>query len=105
MKYLRTILEFPTPRNITDARFGLVNQVSYAFSTAEKMLPLRELLQQGTPFRWTDELKNVFEDSKAVVVSEIEEAVQIFDRSKPTCLAADRCQTGIGFWLHKCTAW
>ena len=42
-KYLRAIVEFPTPRNITDVRswFGLLNQVAYAFSMAERMLPFR----------------------------------------------------------------
>ena len=38
---VRAITDFPTPQNITDIRswFGLVNQVSYAFSMADKMLP------------------------------------------------------------------
>ncbi|MCG8044423.1 MAG: reverse transcriptase family protein, partial [Candidatus Thiodiazotropha endolucinida] len=46
-RYLRAILDFPTPKDITDVRswFGLVNQVSYAFSMAERMLPFRELLK------------------------------------------------------------
>ncbi len=50
-KYLRAILDFPTPTNITEVRswFGLVNQVSYAFSMTEKMLPFRQLLKPGTP--------------------------------------------------------
>ena len=40
-KYLRAILDFPTPKTITDVRswFGLINHVSYAFSKTEKMLP------------------------------------------------------------------
>jgi len=40
-KYLRAIREFPIPKSITDVHswFGLVNQVSYAFSMNEKMLP------------------------------------------------------------------
>ena len=50
-KYLQAILDFPTPTNITDVRlwFGLVNQVSYAFSMTEKMLPFRQLLKPSTP--------------------------------------------------------
>ena len=33
-KYLQSILDFPTPKNISDIRswFGLVNQVAYAFA-------------------------------------------------------------------------
>ena len=51
-RYLRAIMEFPTPKNITNVRswFGLLNQVAYAFSIAERMLPFRDLLKPATPF-------------------------------------------------------
>ncbi|VDI34220.1 Hypothetical predicted protein [Mytilus galloprovincialis] len=103
MKYLKAILDFPTPRNITDVRswFGLVNQVSYAFSMADKMLPFRQLLKSGTPFFWDEHINKLFEESKAAIISEIEEGVRIFDKSKPTCLATDWSKTGIGFWLFQ----
>ena len=82
MKYLQAILDFPTPRNITDVRswFGLVNQVFYAFSMAEKMLPFRQLLKPETPFCWDEHLNRLFEESKAAIISEIEEGVRIFDK-------------------------
>ena len=103
MKYLRVILDFPTPRNITDVRswFGLVNQVSYAFSMAEKMLPFRQLLKPETPFCWDEHLNRLFEESKATIISEIDEGVRIFDKNKPTCLATDWSKSGIGFWLFQ----
>ena len=49
---LRAISEFPTRKNLTDVRswFGLVNQVAYAFSMTDKMLPFRELLKPITTF-------------------------------------------------------
>lgn len=49
---MRAILVFPRPKDLTDVRswFGLVNQVSYAFSMAERMLPFRDLLKPGTHF-------------------------------------------------------
>ncbi|XP_054749715.1 uncharacterized protein LOC129255384 [Lytechinus pictus] len=99
-KYLRAILDFPTPNGITDVRswFGLVNQVSYAFSMAE-MLPFRDLLKPNTPFIWTTALQTAFDESKATIASEIEEGVHIFDPDKPTCLATDWSKNGIGFWL------
>jgi hypothetical protein len=102
-KYLQAITEFPTPRGITDVRawFGVVNQVSYAFSMTERMLPFRELLKPSTPFRWDTELNDLFEESKAVIVSEIQEGVRIFDKDKATCLATDWSKTGIGFWLFQ----
>ena len=100
-KYLHAIWDFPTPKNITDIRswFGVVNQVSYTFSMAEKMLPFRELLKPGTPFYWDAHLESLFKESKAIIISEIEKGVQIFDKSRPTCLATDWSKTGLGFWL------
>ena len=100
---LRAITDFPTPKNITDVRswFGLVNQVSYAFSMKETMLPFRELLKAKIPFVWSDELQEAFENSKLHIVKEIENGVKIFDKSKPTCLATDWSKTGVGFWLYQ----
>ena len=100
-KYIKAILDFPTLTNDTDVRswFGLVNQVSYAFSMTEKMLPFRELLKPSVTFVWTDALKRAFDESKAVIASKIEEGIRIFDPSKPTCLATDWSKNGIGFWL------
>ena len=100
-KYLQAILDFPTPKNITDVRswFGLVNQVSYAFSMTAKMLPFRQLLKPTTAFTWDDALQSAFDESKAIIANEIEEGVRIFDPSKPTCLATDWSKQGIGFWL------
>ena len=102
-KFLESILDFPTPANITDIRswFGLVNQVAYAFAAAERMLPFRALLKPGTTFTWNDDMQSLFEESKSVIISEIEEGVRIFDASRPTCLATDWSKTGIGFWLFQ----
>ncbi|XP_061178429.1 uncharacterized protein LOC133187074 [Saccostrea echinata] len=102
-KYFNAIMDFPTPQNITDVRswFGLVNQVSYAFSMAEKMNPFRQLLKHNAPFEWTTELQNLFQLSKETIIKEIEHGVKIFDCSKPTCLATDWSKTGIGFWLFQ----
>ena len=72
-KYLRAIKEFSTPKNITDVClwFGLVNQISYAFSMNEKMLPFRELLKPSTPFNWTEHFDKLFEESKVIILKEI----------------------------------
>ena len=100
-KYSDAILNFPIPRNIHDIRswFGLVNQVSYAFSMAKRMLPFRSLLKKDQKFQWDTELQEIFDESKAHIVQEIETGVRIFDKSKPTCIATDWSKTGIGFWL------
>uniref|UniRef100_A0A3B1IPY4 Uncharacterized protein n=1 Tax=Astyanax mexicanus TaxID=7994 RepID=A0A3B1IPY4_ASTMX len=102
-RYLDAIRDFPRPRNVTDVRswFGLVNQVAYAFSMAERMQPFRRLLQNGVRFEWSSELEEVFRESKETIVREIERGVRIFDKSKPTCLATDWSKEGVGFWLFQ----
>ena len=100
-RYLTAIKDFPTPQNITDIRswFGLVNQVSYAFASAERMLPFRNLLKPDKPFEWNDQLEELFNESKSIIIKEIRRGVEIFDKTKPTCLATDWCRDGIGYWL------
>ena len=79
--------------------------VSYAFAAAERMFLFRQLLQPGTPFKWTAKLNHLFEESKSVIISEIEEGVRISDKSKPTYFATDWSKkNGIGFWLFQNTA-
>jgi hypothetical protein len=100
-KYLQAIQDFPIPKSITDIRswFGLVNQVSYAFSMATTMAPFRELLKPRKTFYWDDTLQQLFKQSKEKIIKEIYQGVQIFDKTKPTCLLTDWSKTGIGFWL------
>jgi hypothetical protein len=102
-RYIDAIRNFPTPTSITDVRswFGLVNQVSFAFAATDSMLPFRALLKPGTPFQWTYELNQIFNESKSFIISEIQEGVQIFDKSKPTCLTTDWSKEGLGYWLFQ----
>ena len=100
-KFLDAIRHFPTPKSITDIRswFGLINQVAYAFAATQRMLPFRELLKPGATFHWDENLNTLFEKSKTIITTEINEGVRIFDKSRPTCLATDWSKDGIGFWL------
>ena len=75
--------------------FGLVNQVAYA----EKMQPFRTLLHPKMLFIWTAELDKFFEETKAIIIQEIQKGVEIFDKNIPICLATDFSKDGIGFWL------
>ena len=102
-KYLQTIRDFPTPKNRTDIRswFGLVNQVSYAFSMTQQMEPFRRYLKPGTVFEWNEDMEYIFNESKKVIIDEIKKGVRIFDKLKPTCLATDWSKSGIGFWLFQ----
>ncbi len=81
--------------------FGLINQVSYAFSMTDCMLPFREFLKPGTAFRWDARLDTLLEGSKMTIVQEIKKCVTIFNKSRPTCLATDWSKTGIGFTLFQ----
>ena len=100
-RFLEAIQHFPTPQNVTDIRswFGLINQVSYAFACANRMLPFRNLLKPGNKFEWTPELDRIFQESKHIIINEIHRGVEIFDKTKPTTLATDWSKEGIGFWL------
>ena len=58
-RYLQATKDFPTSKNITDVRswFCLLNQVSYAFSMAKRLQPLRQLLKPDLKFEWSDPIK------------------------------------------------
>ena len=100
-KYLDAIREYPTPTNISDIRswFGLVNQVSHYAVLRDIMESFRKFLSPKCTFEWTDELNQLFIDSKSQIICAIEEGVKIFDMLKRTCLRTDWSKTGIGFWL------
>ena len=100
-KLLKSIREFPTPRDITGARawFGLVNQAAYAFAMTEEMACFRHLLKPKVLFEWTEELDRQFIKSKEAIVGKIIEGVHLFDPTLTTCLATDFSGTGLGFFL------
>ena len=100
-KFLKAIEEFPTPADITGIRswFGLVNQVSYAFSLTDVMQPFRELLKPGNKFFWDDNLDYLFDSSKRKIISCVQNGVRIFDPNLKTCLFTDWSKTGTGFML------
>ena len=102
-KFLKAIEEFPRPTNITDVRswFGVVNQVTYAFSMTSHMHPFRELLKPSTPFHWNTELEESFQESKGKIVEEIQDGVRIFEPGRTTCLATDWSKDGIGHVLYQ----
>lgn len=103
-KMAEAILNTLTPMNITGFRswFGLVNQVSYAFSQAEVTVPFRELLRtKDRKFYWDGTLNNLFEESKRNIVRKIEEGVKTFEMNRATCLSTDYSKTGIRYFLFQ----
>ena len=104
-KYIQNILDFPTPKNISDVRsiFGLVNQVAYTFSKGVIMAPFRELLKPTNKFNWTDELDKSFIEAKHEIVRLVKAGVQMFDPELITCLSTDFCKSGLGWILQQKT--
>ena len=98
---IEAVKNFPIPKSVTDIRawFGIVNQVSYAFSQNELMQPFRCLLEKNQRYYWDETLQHKFEESKREIVRQIEIGVQTYDLGKHTCLATDWCKDGIGFSL------
>ena len=102
-RIIKAIQGFQTPRNITDVRswFGLVAQVSYAFSQAPVMSPFRELLSKKSPFYWDGTLQSIFEESKVEIIKSIKDGVRSFSTNRTTCLGTDWSKTGVGFTLSQ----
>ena len=100
-EFIQSILDFPTPRNITDVRswFGAIGQVNFAFASAPDMLPFRHLLSTKSPFAWSPDLETAFQQSKLEIVRQCEQGVRTFDMHRPTALATDWSKWACGFWL------
>ena len=98
---LKSILEFPRPRDISGIRswFGLVEQVAWAFSKTSIMNPLRHLLSPQSEFVWNQDLNDAFERSKKEIIESVKNDVKTFDPKRTTCLATDWSKSGIGFYL------
>ena len=82
-KFLDAIARFLTSKNIHGIRswFGLINQVSYAFASSEKLQPFRHLLQPNTLFMWSNQLDGLFRESKSDIIQEIENGISISDKT------------------------
>ena len=98
---LEAILSFPIPRTLTDARswFGLVNQVTWAYSLGPVMLPFRNLIKRVLHFVWDKSLEDAFEHSKKVIVDLVKKSISTFEKNRVTCLAPDWSKAVMGFLL------
>ena len=102
-KCIDSIAQFPQPKNISDIRswHGLVHQVAHYGKISEIMAPFRPLLSPKNKFEWTEDLEVAFQRSKALIIEEIKEGVEIFDPERKTCLTTDWSKSGIGYFLHQ----
>ena len=88
-KILESISTFPVPKTISDIRgwFGLINQVAPFFASRPIMQPFRELLKpaaKGKQIYWDENLTNLFEESKLVILKAIEQGIKTFEMGKWT---------------------
>merc|ERR1719186_2229648 len=86
LKLLQAISDFPIPKTITDIRawFGLVEQVAYAFSKTDIMLPFRELLKRNRQFYWDENLTKTFLEARKKIVDKVYEGVGLFEYGRTT---------------------
>ena len=98
---LKSIQQFPKPKNITGMRslFGLIEQVSWGFSKHTIMAPFRELLSGKNDFLWTEKLNDAFEAAKTEIVSQVKKGVNVNEVGKITALVTDWSKTGLGWAL------
>ena len=99
--YIEAIENLAAPKNITEVRafYGMINQVSYAFSMSEVMTPFRHLLRPKTPFLWTKELEDAFVEAKKTIVKAVIDGVTHFEIGRKHILFCDWSKVGLGFLL------
>ena len=88
---LEAILSFPIPRTLTDARswFGLVNQVTWAYSLGPVMLCFMISLNETHILYGTKALKMHSSIQKKVIVDFVKKDISTLKKNQVTCLAPD----------------
>lgn len=103
---LQAIREFPWPADLTGIRswYGLVEQVSFAFTKAALMEPFRELMSKNSEYVWSPLLQAAFDRVKSEIVELVRKGVKSFQLGAWTCLVTDWSQKGIGYvlWQKRC---
>jgi hypothetical protein len=98
---LKSIREFPRPKNLTDLRswFGLVNQLgNFSPDITQIMEPFRPLLQKNSCYLWLPEHEQAFNEAKRRLSSP--PVLTYFAVNRPTLLATDASRLhGLGFVL------
>ena len=101
LSILSSIKSFESPKDLRSARawFGLINQVSWAYSLSECMKPFRNLIKPGSKFYWDSTLEELFSKCKEDIIQKVKDGVRCFDVTKRTCLQTDWSKTGLGYLL------
>ena len=94
---IKSILEFPTPRNVTEMqRFNsMMNQLAkFLPNLAVINEPLRQLLKKDNQWLWDQPQEIAFQTLKEKLTST--EVLAHYDANKPCIVASDASQHGIG---------
>ena len=59
----------------------------------------RDLVKPNSKFHWDETLEKLVQDSKALLITAVEEGIRSFDINRPTCLQTDWSKEGIGYLL------
>ena len=98
---LAAIKNFPSPKNVTNARawFGFINQASWTYAVSTLMQPFGDLIKSNTPFYWDDQFEDLFQKSKLELINCVKQCIQAFDCDRLTLLQPDWSKEGIGYLL------
>ena len=98
---VKTISNFPVPKNITDLRsfMGLVNQIGYFSPNISKSAtPLRSLMSDKNIFKWSNEHNEAFNRVKEALCEP--PILNHYDPNKPTMVQTDASRlNGLGYAL------
>lgn len=100
---VKSIANFPTPRNVTDLRsfLGLANQLGqFVTDLAHTTQPLRGLLKKNVAFQWLQPQQQAFQRVKEILTDPNGPILSYFDPKLSTTLITDASQLkGLGFAL------
>ena len=63
------------------------------------MEPFREAIKPNRTFYWDENLTQIFEKSKKLLIDMVKDGIRTFDTSRKTCLQTDWSKEGIGYLL------
>ena len=81
-----------------------MEQVSFAFSKSELMVPFRPLMKKGAEYIWIPELQGAFDLVGREIVELVKSEVRSFQLGAWTCVVMDWICLGIGLvpWQKPC---
>ena len=79
--------------------FGLVEQLSLAFTNTKEMGAFRDLLSTKEEFSWNETLQREFEAGRQTIADKVEEGVKLFRVGRPTALVTDWSKESLRYVL------